>query len=223
MPKRLVFVHTIHTLIPPFSELAAQVLGPGVEAWHIADELLLRVVLEAGGLTPLAYRRVAEHVVAAEQAGASAIQLTCSSISPCADSARPLVSIPVLKVDEPMVERAVALGARIGVLATVRTTLGPTTDLVTAHARQLGKQITLDARLCEQAYPALLAGDLERHDRLVREALGDLMAHNDVVLLAQASMARVADALAAEERRVPVLSSPRLALERAKEVLQGRS
>jgi len=224
MPKRLVFLHTVSTLVAPFNRLAAEILPLGsrpreVEVWHVADEMLLKVVLAEGRLTPFAYRRVAEHVVAAERAGASAVQLTCSSISPCADAARLMVGIPVLKVDEPMVEQAVALGTRIGVAATVRTTLGPTTDLVAAKARQASRQATVDSLLCEGAYAALLAGDMETHDAIVRAALFELMARNDVVLLAQASMARVADTIPEAERRVPLLTSPRPALERARDVL----
>jgi hypothetical protein len=219
MTQRLVFVHTVGSLAALFAQLAAEILPPAVEVWHVSDEVLLKVVLAEGGLTPFAYRRVAEHAIAAEQAGASAVQLTCSSISPCADPAQALVSIPVLKVDAPMVERAVELGARIGVVATVRTTLAPTTAAVSARAAQVGKSVAVDPVLCEGAYAALLAGDLATHDRLVRAALSAVLARNDVVLLAQASMARVAGQLPAAELAVPLLTSPRLALERARDVL----
>jgi len=65
-------------------------------------------------------------------------------------------------------------------------------------------------RLC-----GAVLGDLQTHDRIVRQHLADLMAHNDVVILAQASMARVADKIPSAEQAAPVLSSPRLAMERA--------
>jgi Asp/Glu/hydantoin racemase len=39
------------------------------------------------------------------------------------------------------------------------------------------------------------------------------MSKVDVIVLAQASMARVVENLSKEERRVPILSSPRLAVE----------
>ena len=51
------------------------------------------------------------------------------------------------------------------------------------------------------------------------EHLRDLMTRNDVIILAQASMARVAQAIPAEEQRVPIISSPRLAIEHVKTVL----
>ena len=219
MTKRLVLVHTVASLVEPFARLAAEILPGDVEAVHVADELLLRIVFDQGGLSPTVYRRVAAHVVAAQEAGADAVQLTCSSISPCADAASLMVAIPVLKIDEPMVDQAISLGSRIGVAATVPTTLKPTLELVYARAGALGREVTVDPLLCEGAFDALSAGDAETHDRIVRAALEGLMARNDVVVLAQASMARVADTIPASERIVPVLSSPRLAMERARDVL----
>ncbi len=222
MAKKLAFVHTMPALVGLFTDLAREVLAGDVEVWHIADEVLLKAVLTAGGLTPFVYRRVAEHAMAAEQAGADAVQLTCSSISPCADVAQALVNIPVLKVDEPMVDQALSLGRRIGVAATVPTTLRPTSELVRARAAALGREVEVEAMLCEGAYMALRAGDLETHDRLVRATVLELSSRNDVVVLAQASMARVVEALAPAERSVPILSSPRLAVEWAKAVLNSK-
>jgi hypothetical protein len=65
------------------------------------------------------------------------------------------------------------------------------------------------------AFDAVLAGDVATHDRLVRAKLAELSGRVDVVVLAQASMARVVvDTLGVDERRGPILSSPRLGMER---------
>lgn len=221
MGKKLVFLHTVPSLVEGFNRLAKELLPQGTEVVHIADEMLLKVVLANGGLTPFVYRRVMDHVAAAEEIGASAVQFTCSSISPCADVSRALVSIPVLKVDEPMVEQAIKLGTKIGIAATAPTTLKPTSDLVQKCAELAGKPVSIDAVLCEGAYAALFSGDADTHDRIVRSTLIDMMARNDVVVLAQASMARVLDAIPESERTAPVLASPRLAVEKAAQVLQG--
>ena len=127
----------------------------------------------------------------------------------------------MLKIDEPMINKALTMGSRIGVLATAATTLKPTTDQVITRARLAGVQVTVDPLLCEGAYKALFAGDPETHDRIVRGYLLESMQRNDVVLLAQASMARVVGSLPPEGRTVPVLASPRLAVERLRTVLQG--
>lgn len=218
MSQKLVLVHTVPSLVQLFEGLCKEIL-PGMQTIHVADQLLLTAVLEQGGLSPAICRRVAQHIVAAEAAGARAVLCTCSSISPCVDVVRPLVSIPVLKVDEAMADRAIELGSDIGIIATVATTLGPTTDLVWERATLGGKTVQVRSVLCEGAYDALFAGDPETHDRIVLHRLRQLMAEADVILLAQASMARVLDKIPTEEQSVPILSSPRLAVERARDVL----
>ena len=76
-------------------------------------------------------------------------------------------------------------------------------------------------RLCEGAFQAILAGDPAAHDAKVAAALSELSRQSDVIVLAQASMARVAEALPAAERRVPILSSPCPAVEKLAEVLKS--
>ena len=218
MAKKVVFLHTVPSLVGLFSDLAKELL-PSMEIMHIADEMLLKLVLGQGGLSPFIYQRVADHAIAAERAGASAMQCTCSSISPCVDVAQPLVGIPVLKIDQPMIDEALRIGKRIGVAATAPTTLKPTTDLVHQRAAFFQMDIQVEARLCEGAYQALFSGDPQTHDQIVRQHLLDLMERNDVIMLAQASMARVADSLTAEDKRIPILSSPRLAIQHLKKLL----
>jgi len=221
MSAKIFFVHTVSGLVEGFRGLCAEII-PDAALCHIADESLIQGMLAAGGLTAAIYRRICDHVVAAEEAGADAIQLTCSSVSPCVDVARHLVSVPVLKIDEPMVERAVSQYRRVGVIATAPTTLEPSSELVHLKARELGRSVEVESVLCEGAYDAFLAGDREKADGIVLDRLRDLMNRVDVVLLAQASMARVAEQLPADDRTVPVLSSPRPAVERLAEVLASR-
>lgn len=220
MGKKLVLIHTVTSLVESFRQLCAEII-PEVEVMNIVDEILLKMVLAEGGLSPAIYRRVAQHVEAAEEASADLVMLTCSSVSPCADAARPFVGVPVLKVDEPMVDKAVELGMRIGVVATAPTTLTPTADLVKARAAAAGKDVEVISVLCNDAYDALFAGESETHDRIVREAIEELMTRSDVIVLAQASMARVAETIPGGRQAVPILSSPRLGVERVKEIMEG--
>jgi Asp/Glu/hydantoin racemase len=124
-----------------------------------------------------------------------------------------------MKIDAAMIEQAVATGAKIGVVATNRTTMEPTRQMLQSQAKELGKDIEVELLLVENALTALLKGDGATHDRLVRDAVLDMMGRADVVVLAQASMARVLDVIPQEERKVPVLSSPHLALGRLREML----
>ncbi|MFB4268182.1 aspartate/glutamate racemase family protein [Nonomuraea sp. GTA35] len=209
MTATLGLVHTSATLVPVFAELCARHL-PGVETFNIVDDSLIKNTIAAGRLTPETARRVAGHIGSAEAAGASHILVTCSSIGPAVEASEPLTGVPVLRVDRPMADRAVALGRRIGVLATLSTTLEPTADLVRRRALAAGAGISLEARLCEGAFEALMSGDAATHDARVAEALSELGGQVDVVVLAQASMARVAGTVPVP---VPVLASPPLAME----------
>ncbi|MDE3063373.1 MAG: Asp/Glu/hydantoin racemase, partial [Acidobacteriota bacterium] len=146
---------------------------------------------------------------------------TCSSIGPAVLLAQQLFDLPVLRIDEAMAETAVRKGRRIGVLATLRTTMDPTTALLRQKAADAGRAVELVECLSEDAFPAVLAGDTETHDRLLRRALLEDLRGVDLIVLAQASMARVVATLEPGALRVPVLSSPELAVQRAREVLLG--
>ncbi len=234
---RLALVHTVPPLVEVFSELCAELL-PGVRLMHILDEPLLERVAQRGGLAEEDAARLDQHGALAEQACADVVLVTCSTISPCVDRIRASARTPVLKIDEIMIAAAVARGGRIGVAATNATTLRPTALSLETEARRVGKPIEVEQVLVEGALPALLRGDAVTHDRLVCQAVLELAERTDVVVLAQASMARVlavlpprtpetASGQAARDLRqagrpVPILSSPHLALAHIRTLLEGR-
>jgi len=216
----LALLHTVLSLPPVFAALAEE-LTPGTELFHIVDESLLNVTRKTGALTAVTRRRVLGYLESAAEAGADLVLVTCSSIGPAVDAAQDFVPVPVLRVDEPMADEAVRLGTRVGVIATLATTLEPTAALVERRAGVAGRNVVVDPRVCHGAFEALQAGDRDRHDELVREGLRELVADADVIVLAQASMARVVDSLPEDERTVPILSSPRLGVTRAAELLSS--
>ena len=210
--KRLGLVHTSATLVPVFAQLCKDKL-PGVEVFNIADDSLVKGIREAGSLTATIARRVAGYLESAELAGADYIMVTCSSIGAAVEAGAKLAGVPVLRVDQPMADLAVATGKRIGVVATLQTTLAPTADLILRRAAIAGRKIELTSKLCEGAFEALMSGDAATHDAKVAAALKELSQQVDVIVLAQASMARVVDTLAAADKRVPILASPGIAVD----------
>jgi Asp/Glu/hydantoin racemase len=216
--KRLALVHTVAGLVPRFGELAAELI-PEVETFDIVDETLLRDATREGRVSLETARRLFSHLAAAEHHGADAILVTCSSMGGAVDAARPFAGIPLLRVDQAMAEQAVQRGTRVGVLATLWSTLGPTAALIRRTAEESGRSVEVRDRLCTGAFEALGEGDTERHDSLVRDGLRELLDWADVIVLAQASMARVIETLTDDERRTPILSSPRLGMERMRDLL----
>ena len=209
--KILALIHTSATLVPVFQQLCKAKL-PNVDTFNIVDDSLVRAIGAKGSLTADIARRVEAYITSAEAGGADHILVTCSSIGPAVEASAPFSAVPVLRVDQPMADQAVQTGRRIGVIATLPTTLNPTADLVRRRAALAGKPIELTTQLCEGAFEALMAGDAAKHDALVSAALRELSTQVDVILLAQASMARVVDTLAAANRRVPILASPGIAV-----------
>ena len=220
MPQTLALLHTSPTLSPMFNDLCARIL-PGVRILHFVDESLIKNTIAAGRLEKPTMRRLIDLVSSTFDAGADATLVTCSSIGPAVDIAAELHDQPVLRVDSAMAERAVAQGRRIGVLATLSTTLDPTVALVRRKAAEAGSDVEIVDHLCEGAFEAVMAGDGATHDRIVGDAITNAMRGVDAIVLAQASMARVVAALPPEAIPAPVFSSPELGVERAREVLQG--
>ncbi|MEO6436681.1 MAG: aspartate/glutamate racemase family protein [Tepidisphaeraceae bacterium] len=212
MSKPIAFIHTSPSMIPVFKTLADELLK-GRKVFNMVDESLLCDIIDNGCCPPLTAKRLVSHVVAADEAGASHVLVTCSSMGRAVEASRALVAATVLRVDEPMADKAVATGSRIGVIATLPSTLEPTVALIKARGSAVGKSIEVTSTVVDGAFSAVLSGDGAKHDALVCAALRELATKVDVIVLAQASMARVVDSLRPDEKPVPILSSPRSAVE----------
>jgi Asp/Glu/hydantoin racemase len=140
--KTLGLIHTSATLVPVFAELCNKYL-PQVKTFNIVDDSLIKNTIACGELTPATSKRVVNYASSAQEAGADYILFTCSSIGPAVEIAASLSNVPVLRVDQPMVDKAVQTGKRIGVVATLSTTLEPTSDLVRRRAVAACKQFEL--------------------------------------------------------------------------------
>lgn len=210
--KRVAFINTVTSLPAVFKGLVTE-LAPSIDMYNIVDESLLQDTIRNGQLSKTTIRRLVTYLEQAQEAGADMVMVTCSSIGPAADIGRTLVDIPVLRVDEPMADKALLNGKRIGVAATLSTTLQPTAALIERRAAESGKNVTVVSKLCAGAFEALLAGDTAKHDSLVAEGLRQLIPNVDVIVLAQASMARIVETLPESEKVLPIYSSPRLAVE----------
>jgi Asp/Glu/hydantoin racemase len=208
--KRIGFIHTVGFLVDDFRARMHREL-PGVDCFHILNESLLQDLLR-GVPTAMVYRRVVEQIALAADSGADLIVVTCSSTSPAVDVSRHLIAPPILKIDDPMAEKAIATGPRIGLVCTATSTVEPSSALLRAHAAAQGRAISIATTVLPEAYSALMAGNRLQHDAIVRDAAISLAAAVDVVVLAQASLAHLRDDLAST-LTIPVLASPPLLMQ----------
>jgi hypothetical protein len=208
----LALVHTVPANIETFDALIGE-LAPDIPIRHVMHDALLTEALAAGELTADIRRRTAEAVVEEAENGAAVVLCTCSTVGPGADDAAALTATRVMRIDRPMAKAAVRMGARIGVAATLSTTLGPTLNLLSEAATQAGADIDLRPVVFEEARAKLMDGDMESYLSIIAEGLHRAAKGSDVIVLAQASMA---PALArCQDIEIPIMTSPRSGLEAA--------
>jgi aspartate/glutamate racemase len=191
---------------------------PSVRVLNLLDEALLKEAERLGRITPGLVRRMTTLVALHEQAGAELVLFTCTAYSSFSDQVQAQSGIPVLPIDDAMLERALAEGGRLGVLATVAAGLEQQRQSIARVAAAAGKPVEIEAVLRPDAFAALNQGDAATHDRILLEELRGLAARVDVVILAQASMSGLMSSVPSD-LPVPVLSSPGLAVEKVKEML----
>ena len=193
---------------------------PGCRLINIADDSLIQDVIKAGGPTICVTRRLMDYYRAAEDAGADVILNTCSSIGEIADMGKKCAKVPLVKIDDAMTLKAVNMGTRVGVIATLPTTLGPTVRLVRSQAQKINKDVTVVEGLAVGAFEALMSGKADEHDALILKTAKEIAGQVDVIVLAQGSMAKMQEKLTQETGK-PVLSSPLLGVQEVRDILKG--
>lgn len=216
MDKSVFIIHTSSVSVEDIEQLFKE-MAPDIVIRNIIDDSLLPEVLANGGVTPRVLRKICSYAILAEETGADLVFNQCSSVGEAADVAAKMIKVPLVKVDEKMAEVACKTGKRIGVVATLPTTLGPTVRLIQKTADRLDKKVDIIQKLCEGAFDKLIAGDRKTHNAMAIEGIRELAKGVDVVVCAQGSMVALLPDLG--ETPVPILTSLRLGVERAVEVL----
>ena len=206
--KRIACIHTVYSVIDSFTKQLREGI-PGEFLIHtLYDDFLATDPApgQAGKFTPMNHQRLRLDMQAQALTGADIIVVSCSTLSPSVRLLRGEFNVPVVAIDDAMVQEAVARGTKIGMMATATSTVEPSASAIRAEAERVGKEIDLKIVYREEAILALKAGDSATHDRLVLE-MADQLADCDVIVLAQASTAYMEDAVAQRTGR-PTLSSP---------------
>ena len=216
----ITFIHTVPSL-PATFEALARAADASLEIRHVTDESLLADAIEAGSVPAATEARLEGRIRAALDEGADLVVVTCSSMGGATQAIASREGWPLERIDVAMADRAIELGSRIAVLASLPSALEPTAALIGTRAAARGRTIELVPQLAEGAFAALQAGDGERHDDLVREAFRRVLGAVDVIVLAQASMGRVVESLGDEAAGTPILVSPELGVARVVERIRG--
>jgi Asp/Glu/hydantoin racemase len=203
---RIALIHATPAAVEPIKSAFAEA-WPEPDLVNLLDDSLSRDRALSSELTDSMYGRFDAMGQYAMAIGADGILFTCSAFGPAIDRVARAVPIPVLKPNEAMLAEAVAIGGRIGMLATFESSIPSMTAEFSAAATEAGAAVTLESVFVPHAMAALLAGKRDHHDALIEQAAPSL-AHCDAIMLAQFSMAPAADRVREQMPGVPILTSP---------------
>ena len=216
--KSIALIHTVKTVANSFEQKLKDYVGEPVKIHNLWDDFLANNPNEIGEFTIENRCRLYNDIKSAEMTRADMIVVTCSTLTPVVNMIRPFVRVPLIAIDDAMGREAVTCGERILVLATAGSTEGPMREKLNAEAAKLGKSIQIDFQANAEAFQAMKAVQMERHDAILLDMAKNISGY-DCVVLAQASMAHLDQKIEAI-CKIPVLSSPGLCMEQVKETLK---
>lgn len=206
---KIAFLHTADVHVATFDSLLT---GSGVEVAHVVRaDLLARA--QAEGVAAVRDEAIATLYGLSD---ADAVVCTCSTLGEIAAD----MNVPhILRIDRPAFEAAVAYGSRILLVIC----LASTQDASEALLAHCGADLQSDTLVCADAWPYFVAGDLARFSQSIAADVRKAVAETpyDAVILAQASMKDAAPLLA--DIGVPVLSTPKMAVDAALALVRARA
>jgi aspartate/glutamate racemase len=218
--KTIGIIHAVNLTIRAMQPFVDRYI-PEVEVVHLCDDTIQRDNINAGvGVIPKHnYFRFAQYAHNLQESGCDLILLACSTFNYAAELARPMIDIPIMQIDRPMMELAVAQGRRVGMLATLATTVPSSERLLRIVAAENNRSVDITTVLRPEAFEAIQKGDVETHNRILLEEIDKLSTKVDSIVMAQLSMSALAPFL--NGTRVPVYNSGTTGFDRIRQTLYG--
>ena len=191
---------------------------PEAQIIHLLDETLLEDFRQDGGLSPRSRRKALQLAMTAQDAGVDGILVTCSTLSPSVDDFRPFMVIPVIKIDEPVVECVVQAADKVALLATAESVLKSVEPLVQGKARQMGREVSIRRFVKGDIWPLLLK-DPAAFYREVGKTATQAAKECQAVILTQVSIAPGREYAEAGVRD-KIYASPQYAVQAIRRILK---
>lgn len=217
--KTIVLLHTTMATLETYPRQIRESLEFPVRIFNMYDDFFASVdpSIDQEELNSLRLRRLRCFLEAAEIMRPDVIVVACSTLSVEADRLRSSFTVPVLPMDDAMLEAASDVDGKVVVFATSPNPILPVTARLAACARRKHRNIDIEVSLCERALAHLLNNDREAYTREVLAHLQNLP-KADRIVLAQGSTAILQDEIEAA-CGCPVFSSPRFLIDQLHDLL----
>lgn len=212
------FLHTSPVHVATFDALLDE-LSPGMARQHRVEEIWLAQACEQG-MTPELSATISGAMRELADGGIGVC--TCSTIGGVAEAAG-TGEAPTIRIDRALMQAALSHGPWPLVAMCLESTKAPTLDLLDDVAGSLGCDASASVVMCQPAWRHFEAGDMAAYARSIADTILVELRNNrpNCIVLAQGSMA-VAETLLSDTG-LPVLSSPRLGVLRALQLLSEKT
>jgi hypothetical protein len=213
---RVALVSSTRAVFAPM-EAAFHEEFPQAQVLHLLDETLIEDFRREGGLSPHSRHKALQMALTAQEGGVDAILVTCSTLSPSVDDFRPFLKIPIVKIDEPVIEEVVRKAGKIGLLATAETVLKSVEPLVVKKAAEIGRRISVRRFIKGDVWP-ILQRDPAAFYRAIAGAATEAAQECQAVILTQVSIAPGRE-FAQKKERKKIYASPTYAVQALRRIL----
>lgn len=205
----IAFLHTSALYVKSFGAIMAE-LAPELSVKHEVKPYFLTRA-QGNGVDEVLEAGVTATIDALSKE-AKVVIVTCSSIGHIAEKIGVINDCRVERIDRAMADYAVESANNILVVAALQSTLKPTRELLKSSMSHFGVKPNVTLQYVDDAWEHFLSGNQKGYYEDIAKVLVEKEQDYDLILLAQASMAGVVDDV---QLSIPVISSPRIGVERA--------
>ncbi len=210
---RIALIHATRLAIDPIIG-AFDTLWQEAEHISILDESLAIDRRKDEHLTESLSDRIIALCRHAEGIGSDGVLFTCSAFGEAIEKAAMSTSVPVLRPNEAMFERAISMGDRLTMVYTFPPSVAGMEQEFREEAKRCQSSARIQSVYAEGARQAVEQGDIKKHNEIISSTISSVN-NADAILLAHFSMA-TAESEAQTVTDIPVISSPTTAIEKMK-------
>lgn len=174
---------------------------------NFIDENIQLYANEIDGIDTKTHRDFYRLAIAAEEAEVDIIIVACTVLTPVVDIVKPFINIPIIAVDQAMLEKAVKSHNKIGVVATTGPSGPAMKKQLEKIASNINKNIDVKVEINTDAMKELKKGNQQEHDILNYKSAEKLLKKDcEVIILAQITQATAKEKM--QGFNIEVLTSP---------------
>lgn len=216
--KKVGIIHSVKAVCNFFDLLVKKQMEE-VAFYNLLDDWLSNKLQESGEITPEIRSRFVADIRHQQELGVDAVLCTCSSLSKIIPQIRSDFMVPILSIDENMIDKISNREGKALVVATSLSAIAPVEQAILMQADKKKKNIILTHIFLEKAGQIMHRGsEMKDHDNIIIKSMENINDDYDFIVFAQASLAHLRSKVE-EITKKQVFAGPDYCIAELKEVL----